>query len=277
MAPQHLAEAHGLSVAVRWPHRIEDWAFLLTLGRGVVALDGGQVIGTSLWWAKGNSPATLGMIIVAPERQGQGLGRQLMDEALAGIGPRQIMLNATKEGMPLYAKLGFAEIDVVAQHQGQPKLPDGGSVASETPVRSMEREDLQAIVVLDARETGRSREAPLKAFAQAGEGLLAERDGQLQGYALARLFGRGHVIGPVVASDDQIARTLVRAWIEKLGGGFVRIDVRAASGLSDWLASHGLLKVDEVFTMVRSGARGGTPNDGRPSPRLFALASQALG
>ena len=270
---QHLTEAQALSVAVRWPHRLEDWAFLLALGGGAVALDGDRVIGTSMWWAKGNSPATLGMIIVTPERQGQGLGRQLMDRALAGIGPKPAMLNATREGMPLYAKLGFEEIDVVHQHQGQPKPPVAESASNEALVRSMRQDDLQAIVALDTRETGRSREATLQALAQAGEGLVAERSGQLLGYALARPFGRGHVIGPVVAPDDRLARTLVRAWIERLGDGFVRIDVRAASGLSDWLVSQGLLKVDEIFTM----ARGGAPDGSQPSSRLFALASQALG
>lgn len=274
---QHLTEAQALSVAVGWPHRLEDWAFLLALGRGAVALDGDRVIGTSMWWAKGNSPATLGMIIVAPERQGQGLGRQLMDRALAGIGPKPVMLNATKEGMPLYAKLGFEEIDVVHQHQGQPNPPVAAAATNEASVRPMGQNNLAAVVALDTRETGRSREATLQALAQAGEGLVAERNGQLLGYALARPFGSGHVIGPVVALDDQVARTLVRGWIERLGDGFVRIDVRISSGLSDWLASHGLMKVDEIFTMARGGARSGSPGGSQPSPYLFALASHALG
>ena len=273
MDSNNLTEAYALSMAVRWPLRLEDLTLLLALGRGAVAIDEGQVIGTSMWWAKDNSPATLGMIIVAPERQRQGLGRQLLDKALAEIGPKHVMLNATRDGMPLYAKLGFEEIDVVAQHQGQPTLPDAGPASNEIPLRPIGQEDLAAIVALDARETGRSRGATLQALAQAGDGFVAERDGQLLGYALARAFGRGHVIGPVVALDDQIARTLVRAWIERLSDSFVRIDVRAASGLSDWLADHGLPKVDEVFTM----ARGGSPDARPPSPRLFALASQALG
>ena len=34
MEPMHLAEAHGLSLAVRWPHRIEDLHLLRELGRG---------------------------------------------------------------------------------------------------------------------------------------------------------------------------------------------------------------------------------------------------
>ena len=273
MDSQHLMEARALSEAERWPHTIEDWDFMLALGRGAVALDGDQVVGTTMWWPNGESHSTLGMVIVKRERQGQGLGQRLMEEALAEIGERQVTLNATEEGMRLYAKLDFEKIDVVVQHQGRPTLPDAGSVSDETSVRPMRQDDLPAIFALDAEETGRPRETMLQALERAGEGLVAERDGQLRGYALARPFGYGHVIGPVVAEDDRLARTFVRTWIERLGDGFVRIDVRAASDLSDWLAAHGLRKVDEGVTM----ARGGAPDDRQPSPRLFALASQALG
>ncbi len=246
---------------------------MLALGRGAVALDGDRVVGTIMWWPNGESHSTLGMVIVARERQRQGLGRSLMEEALAEIGSRQVTLYATKEGMPLYTEQGFEKIDVVEQHQGQPTLPDAGSASNETPVRSMGQDDFAAIVALDAEETGRPRGVMLQALTKAGEGLVAERGGQLRGYALARPFGLGYVIGPVVAEDDRLAKTLVRTWIERLSDGFVRIDVRAASGLSGWLAAHGLSNVGEGVTMVR----GGAPDGRQLSPRLFALASQALG
>ena len=273
MDSQHLTEAQALSAEENWPHRIEDWDFMLALGRGAVALDGDQVVGTIMWWPNGENHSTLGMVIVTRERRRQRLGQRLMKKALAEIGEGQVTLNATEEGMRLYTEHGFEEIDVVVQHQGRPTLPDAGSASDETPVRSMRQDDVDAIVALDAQETGRPRDTMLRALADAGEGLVAERGGELRGYALARPFGYGHVIGPVVAEDDRLARTFVRTWIERLGDGFVRIDVRAASDLSDWLAAHGLRKVDEGVTM----ARGGAPDDRQPSPRLFALASQALG
>ena len=269
----HLAEAHALSVAVKWPHRLEDWTFLLSLGRGAVALDGDRVIGTIMWWPCGDDRATLGMIIVKPERQGQGLGRRLMAGALAEIGPRRILLNATKEGRPLYGKMGFEEIDLVQQHQGVPRLPSEGRVIAEIPIRLAQPGDLDGIIALDAREAGTLREAMLAALMQVGSGLLAQRDGPLLGYAVCREFGRGHVIGPVIAADDVIARALIRASIERLGDSFVRVDVPTSSGLGDWLISRGLQKVDDVFTM----ARGASHDQRTQSPQLFALASQALG
>ena len=273
MEAAHLAEAHALSIAVKWPHRLEDWAFMLSLGRGAVALDGDRVIGTIMWWPCGAGRATLGMIIVAPERQGQGLGRRLMEGALAEIGPRSILLNATKEGMPLYGKMGFEEIDLVQQHQGVPTLPSAGTVIADVPMWLAQPSDLDDIVELDTREVGSSREAMLAALMQVGRGLLVQRDGQLLGYATCREFGRGHVIGPVVAADEVIARALIRTWIERLGSSFVRTDVRASCGLHDWLITRGLERVDEVFTMARVVSQ----DQRTQSPQLFALASQALG
>lgn len=273
MEVAHLAEARTLSLAVEWPHRLEDWAFMLSLGRGAVALDGDRMIGTIMWWPCGGNRATLGMIIVTPERQGQGLGRRLMEGALAEIGPRRILLNATKDGMPLYGKMGFEEIDLVQQHQGVPTLLSESTVNADIPMRLAQPGDLDDIVELDAREAGALRKAILAALMQVGSGLLVQRDGRLLGYAICREFGRGHVIGPVVAADDVIARALIHAWIEKLGNSFIRADVRASSGLHDWLISRGLQKVDDVITMARGGSHDQEPQ----SPRLFALASQALG
>ena len=43
----HLDGAVLLSREAGWPHRREDWAMLLTLGQGFVALQGDTVVGTS--------------------------------------------------------------------------------------------------------------------------------------------------------------------------------------------------------------------------------------
>jgi hypothetical protein len=50
MTESDLAGAHVLSQAVRWPHRLEDWQFVLRLGIGFVAVEGDTVVGTALCW-----------------------------------------------------------------------------------------------------------------------------------------------------------------------------------------------------------------------------------
>ena len=59
------ASCAELSRRVGWPHRREDWEFVIGLGHGVVGERNGELVATGLWWPYGESHATVGMIIVA--------------------------------------------------------------------------------------------------------------------------------------------------------------------------------------------------------------------
>ncbi|HEY6868725.1 MAG TPA: GNAT family N-acetyltransferase, partial [Novosphingobium sp.] len=116
-----------LSREQQWPHREEDWALFLRLGEGLVAEREGAIVGSIMSWRFGADYATLGMVIVSPALQGQGLGRRLMEAMMQRLEGRSILLNATDEGLPLYRKLGFVEIGTVYQHQavaGAMPLPE---------------------------------------------------------------------------------------------------------------------------------------------------------
>jgi GNAT superfamily N-acetyltransferase len=110
--------AHALSLAVGWPHRAEDWQSMFAAGSGFVAQDDGEVIGTALYWKCGTDRGTLGLVIVSPEAQGRGIGRQLMELVLKALGNRVTFLHATPAGKPLYERLGFEACGTVDQHQG---------------------------------------------------------------------------------------------------------------------------------------------------------------
>ena len=273
LAPRHLPEAHALSVAVKWPHRLEDWQFFFALGRGFAALKGSELIGTALWWPFGESSATLGMVIVASSMQGQGIGRRLMDAALAEAGPRAVRLNATADGVPLYEKLGFRPIGKLHQHQAAnpgakpERLPEGMTL------RALQPEDLAQVIALDEQAAGFTRAELLATLVEIGEGLVLERGGRIVAWSIFRRFGRGFVIGPVCAAEDAAAKALIAAWIERHPTEFLRIDVPVSSGLSPWLEARGLPRVDAVVTMLRGDAAP-RPETG---PELFALSSQALG
>ena len=57
-----LAEAHGLTAAVGWPHRAEDWRFVLDLGFGIAAERDGKLAGTAIGWRYGSTAGAVGMI-----------------------------------------------------------------------------------------------------------------------------------------------------------------------------------------------------------------------
>ena len=270
-AKQHLEGALRLSQEMAWTHRLEDWAIALELGQGFVLLDGaGSVIATAAWWAYGEDHAAAGMIIVAKAAQGRGHGARLMDALLAAAHPRTLTLNATVEGLALYERRGFVRTGVVIQqHQG---IPHGGH---QTPpagrVRALAAADAEAIARLDRQATGWDRRPMLSRLVEAGKGHVLLRDGQPHGDAISRRFGRGHVIGPVVAESADEARALIEAALARLGPVFVRIDTSATSQLGDWLEHIGLPQVSDVATMVK-GAQIPPPGPAR----MFALASHSF-
>jgi len=97
------------------------------------------------------------------------------------------------------------------------------------------------------------------------------RDGEPRGYAISRPFGRGHVIGPVVAESEADARALIEAALARLGQVFVRVDTAATSQLGSWLESIGLRQVGDATTMVK-----GSRNPPAGPARMFALANQSF-
>jgi hypothetical protein len=99
--------------------------------------------------------------------------------------------------------------------------------------------------------------------------VLEEASG-LTGFAIRRRFGRGTVIGPLVARDEADRILLVASLAEP---GFVRLDIPGdAHQLESWLVQRGLSPAGDVTTMV---------NGSWPTPpsyiRRFGLVSQALG
>ena len=265
----HLPGAHALSTELRWPYREEDWRFALELGQGLGVEDQGRLVATALWWPYDDAFASCGMIIVKASHQGRGIGRNLMDAILRKMNGRTVILNSTLEGRALYDRLGFVPCGEVSQHQAvlaqaPPPLPVEA-------MRAFSSEDLDAVCALDRRASGMGRAALLGALFNIGKGLVLERDGRIVGYACVRRWGRGVVIGPVVAPKLEQAQALIATLAADHVGDFVRVDVNRED-LSRWLDGIGLPRVDRVVSMVR-----GEPPERAADATLFALSNQSMG
>ena len=271
--------AHALSMALGWPYRPEDWQFSVDSGTGFVAEDNGVVIGTALCWKFGTDCASLGHVIVSPEHQGQGIGRRLMAAVLEELGPRITFLHATPAGRPLYEKLGFNVCGSVEQHQGNVSKAFPIALLDDERLRLGTRADFPDLIELASRAYGLERNAILSALLKLGESVVLERDGEIVGFSVYRRFGRGHVIGPVVAlrsRDDVRARALIGYWLTGREGEFIRIDVPSETNLTDWLSGQGLMRVDTASKMVRNApadAHKGAPD---AVCRLYGVISQAM-
>ncbi|GGH61980.1 GNAT family N-acetyltransferase [Frigidibacter albus] len=262
---EHLEGALRLSRQAGWPHRAEDWQMLLRLSRGVVALAEGQVVGTALATPFGGV-AMANMIIVDAAMRGRGLGRSLMERAMALEVP-EWRLTATADGLPLYEKLGFVACGRVLQHQGlvaAQNAPDGVEWAVQA--------DLPAMVALDRQATGADRAGLIAELMAEGQMAVIRDGAALAGFAALRTFGRGAVAGPVIAASAGDAQRLLTFVFAQRPGGFLRVDTTEAAGLAPWLAAQGLAPAGGGIAMRRGGAAAPqTPF------QCFALAAQALG
>ncbi|PDT04401.1 GNAT family N-acetyltransferase [Rhizobium chutanense] len=264
---EHLGAAVHLSRQAGWPHRPEDWQMALALSEGVVAIENDRVVGTVLVTPYKQDCATINMVIVDEAMRGRGLGRKLMHAAIELAGERPLRLVATADGLPLYEKLGFRPTGRILQHQGI-----AAEIAAPTATSAATKSDFTTVTKLDRQAFGADRTDLIAYLAEVGEIAVVRRDGRVTGFAVLRTFGRGEVIGPVIAGNLEDAKALVAHFIARRPGMFLRVDTTAAAGLSDWLAEQGFSHVGGGIAMMKPSIPGA-----ESVATIFALANQALG
>ena len=192
--------------------------------------------------------------------------------------------------------MGITAIGHARQFHGhwQPPAEAGPTVslATDERTRLLQPQDLPALLAYDQRERGLTRPALLQALlaqmdADERCAVSVDEQGHLCGYGILRRFGRGWVVGPLLADGADRAVALVKRLIQERTGDFVRIDLAAdtrafpashshshaqaqaqaghdrpsaqgnghdADILADWLQAHGLALVDQPTTMIRLAA-----------------------
>jgi GNAT superfamily N-acetyltransferase len=278
VADADLEQLHALSISVGWPHRSEDWQFLREVGKGVVATDEiGRIMSSAMWFSHSAELATIGMVITSPRLQTQGTGLWLMEYALKDMGGVNLRLNATRAAQRLYLSLGFKPEKTVYQCQGIVTHPPT-DLSFPGELRAMTDDDLAAAVALDAAAFGVARTGLLEKLFQCSKGYGLFRDGRLVAFALCRPFGRGHVVGPVVASNDQDAMAVVAPNLRDHEGRFLRIDTHFEAGeFALLVVRSGLAVFDTVLTMSHGKSLADFASDEADAAVTYALVSQTLG
>ncbi len=93
---------------------------------------------------------------------------------------------------------------------------------------------------------------------------------------MSRRFGRGHVLGPIVAFGDEDAIAVARPHIEAHAGRFLRADTHLHTGIvANFVQQCGLSIYDTVMMTSGEGADYGLRGEDRPA--IFALALQSMG
>ncbi|WP_328720601.1 GNAT family N-acetyltransferase [Streptomyces sp. NBC_00247] len=262
-----------------WPRDEHRWGLLLAAGTGYGIDDptGKGLAAACVVTSYGPTHAALGMMLVAERFARQGAGRRLLVHVLAAHGDTPMTLFATDQGRPLYEKLGFAVVGSVERLVGRfledvRAEAEGADDASATTRRATAR-DLPAVMALDAPVFGGERTqvlARLPAFSDHFR--VAERAGELVGFAALWPSDGSHVVGPLIALDTETAKALV-ASLASVTELTLRVEVDARhTELRRWLAEHGLTSVSSTALMAK-----GCPDVPGDWSRRFAPLTVATG
>lgn len=279
VANVEISQLHALSISVGWPHRAADWQHLLDIGKGYVALDEiGRIGASAMWFPHRAGFATFGMLITSPRLQTNGTAKWLMKRIMADCGHDLIRLNSTREARRLYFSLGFKPKRTVYQCQGTAVAPMALPLLEESVVmRRLDRSDLDAVIAFDAPAFGIDRGEHLLRLFESSVCYGLYEGQELRAFSMRRRFGKGHVIGPVVACNDDDAVRVIHPHIVAHVDGFLRLDTHFDTGpFANFIQQSGLVIFDTVTTMVtQETASYGTGENG--SPVVYGMVSQSLG
>lgn len=256
-----------------WDQVARDWERFLVVeppGAGV-AIRGGTVIGTVATVRYGARFGWIGMVLVDPDAQGQGLGTSLLKYALSTLRDvPAVRLDATPAGHPLYLRQGFID-------EGQLRRMECTAVNlvqySHSEIRPMTSDDLPDVIAMDFTVFGAPRAQLLEwMYAGAPEyALAARRDGTLAGY----LFGRhGHQfehLGPIVAVDGRLAEEMTTACLSRHRGRAFIVDAMCHTG--EWMQFLEQAGFREQRPFIRMH-RGGQLPFGTPRQQFAVLGPE---
>ncbi|WP_459499361.1 GNAT family N-acetyltransferase [Bacillus sp. C1] len=166
--------------------------------------------------------SSIGMLVVHPNFQKQGLGRTLLDVCMQQTpASLPIMLIATDAGVPLYKTYGFTTITTIHRFE---------KLVTNTPrnlshLKQIEQHDLNSLIRLDEITTGAYRSHLYSLLlTRATFTLKLERNHKIEAFALCVEKRDVLCITPMIAKLEEDAIQLLDL-ISKSWNGTIRIDV----------------------------------------------------
>lgn len=263
-----------------WNQTAQDWERFLTAspdGCFVAELDG-EVCGTAATISYEERFAWVGMVLVDPEFRGRGVGTKLLARAIEHLDAGKIStvkLDATPLGKPLYEKLGF-----VSEYEIERWILRTSSASSTKTHRSrppglLSPDSLDSIFELDRDIFGADRSSLLESLHQeVPHFTFAVRNANIvEGYGFGRRGCYADHLGPWMATDAQVARQLLEAFLANCGRDTIVVDCLKSNTMArSLLQSFGFTYSRPLTRMYR----GTNLHPGR-AERLCAILGPEFG
>jgi len=258
-----------LKQTAAWNQTERDWENVLALQPEGCWVDDrdGEIVASTTAVCYGQELAWIGMVLVLPEWRGRGLARGLMKHCLGWLsnrGLRQVKLDATDMGRPLYRQLGFVEERIIERWGST----GPGSVAD--PGRGALPIDL--IAGFDRECLGADRGRLLRRLIEAFPGQGRWQPGN--GFLLGRPGSQAYFLGPGQASSAEAAGGFLRSLMEATGEQAYYWDLFPDHAEAVSLARQ--LGFEPRRALARMALRPGAGPAGRPE-RVFAAAGFEYG
>ncbi|HEV2390947.1 MAG TPA: GNAT family N-acetyltransferase [Verrucomicrobiae bacterium] len=209
-----LAFADSIRALAGWNQTLADWErFLATDPDGCFLAEWrGTPAGTATTTIYGAQLAWIGMVLVHPDFRRRGIGRALLQHAIAYLhnrGVRCIKLDATPEGKLVYDALGFRTEWTLKRWAGRPGAAKRATPAPE--LRAWRPADAAFVEPLDTAAFGVWRRSLWVTLGSAGGvGLVTEsKNGGLAGLGFVRPGSQALHLGPVIANSPEVGLDLI--------------------------------------------------------------------
>jgi len=258
----HLQGCLALSRSANWNQNEADWRLMLGFGRGWgISTADGILAATTLALPYGRDFAWLAMVLALPAQRRRGYASRLLRVALADMQARKrvSLLDATPAGHEVYIQEGFRDFWGFKRFS----LSDLQNLNSANKgVQPLQKDHWPHVLALDAAAFGASREVVLRNLAarQPKAALVAERNGGIGGFVLAREGREAMQIGLLVARDAGTARDLFAAALGKVAGAVYADIADHAAPLQAWAREQGFA-IQRPFTRMAHGPKGYAPGD----------------
>jgi Acetyltransferase (GNAT) domain len=234
-----------------------------------VAEVGGVLVGVGFVHLRG-AVASIGPLAARPGGP-RGVGQALMAHlSRLTVGCTSVRLfqdSFNPDSFGLYAQLGYTVRDVAPYLLAADLKPPAGRSPE---VRAFVPDDLARLQDFDRRLIGADRAPDFALLISTGSVLLLERRRNLEGFLFLRALPARAIVGPAVATSEEVLCTLVDAATQALPGRSAVMRASAASPLVLRRALQRGFRVDHLGNLMVAGTIV------QPPSQLYALFPESL-